>query len=126
MTWTPSYRPRQSVRHFSRFIAHVVCTFRMAGLEYTSEFQSEFVCAFCKRSLEACVRLGKYLPFPSRYFHYTIEFQDLGFVDINDNSLKYTNYDSISAQLVRALIWDLSISNLIGYDLYTNKDSKLR
>lgn len=110
---------KASLRHFSHYRCHAIVTFCIAGIEYVSEFHTEFICAFCRRSLEACVRLGKYLPFPSRYFTCVLEFEDFGYVDAADakyrNFIKYTNYDGITAQLVRALIWDISISNICNY-----------
>lgn len=101
-------------RHFSRYRADVVYKFKIAGFEIECNYQGYFICAFCLRSLKACINIRPYLPFKSGYCSSSITIYHIEDVGPDAPGLKYTSYDDINKQLVRGLIWDLS-TQLLTY-----------
>lgn len=108
-------------RHFSIFRLYVTYSFHIAGYEYSSSYETHVCCAFALRHLKALVRIGEYLPAPSRFWDHKIEITYIKDVEPSYPNpeypcIKYTNIDQINAQLVRGIIWDLAIQSVIGFN----------
>lgn len=114
-----------SNRHFSRYTVIVNYEFTISGLTVFSSFDSIFTCSFAPSTLRQLLNLHPFLPYKSGYCSSSIEVIHVCDVPSDVPDLKYGSVREINMQLVRGLVWDLSVQ-LLGYQYEKELNEKVK
>lgn len=113
----------KACRSFCKYEARIFITQTAGGLSLCTECATEFICAFCQKSLEICCKLATFLP--GQFCRVRVEYHLLeSGIDIRKLSVDERayfvehNYLDIQKRLLRNIIFNLTLNQFTINEKY--------